>query len=290
MFKGVDVSHHNGIIDWRKVKQSGIDFAIIRAGYGWAEKQVDRQWVRNITEANRAGIDCGAYWFSYATNVDEARKEAKLFLKTIAPYKLTYPIAYDYEYDSVEYAEKRGIDITPRLACDMADAFMGECAKAKYYIVNYTNNDYLQRYFTDAKLKQYEVWLAKWTQYKPINVTGLWQNAVMPAGTVPGIKTEIDMDISYKDYPAIIRNAGLNRLTTVAEILQAETPVKPDTPPFKSGDIVKVKQPIIYGTSKRFLMFFREYEVISCKADRVVIGRGGRITAAIEAKHLEKIR
>lgn len=303
MFKGIDVSHNNGVIDWRKVKASGVDFAMIRAGYGWSASQVDKQWKNNITNALRYGIDCGSYWFSYATNISEAKAEAALFLKTIAPYKLTYPIAFDYEYDSVAYAKKLGIEITPKLACEIADAFMSACAASCYYIMNYTNNDYLQKYFTYPRLRNYEVWLAKWTTVKPVNVTGIWQNEVRGSvadvqarpqratvvGSVPGIKGAIDMDISYKDYPSIIRAAKLNRLSdkpvTVPAII-----AQPPKQTFKDKDIVKVKKPIIYGTAKRFTAWFRDYDVIGTpKGDRVVIGKKGHVTAAVAAENLIKI-
>lgn len=280
MFKGIDVSHHNGTIDWRKVKESGIDFAMIRAGYGFSASQVDKKFKYNITNALKYGIDCGSYWFSYATNPAEARAEASLFLQVIKPYPLEYPIAFDFEYDSVIYAEKKGVTITSSLASEIADAFMDECAKAKYYIVNYTNNDYLQRYFTSPKLKQYEVWLARWTSTKPLNATGLWQYTVATAGTVPGIKTEIDMNYSFKDYPSIIKAAGLNHLRPV------ELPVKL----MEKGDVVKVITPFIYGTQKKFTVLHREYDVIQRTNNRVVIGKNGKITAAIEVRYLEKVR
>lgn len=297
MFKGIDVSHHNGVIDWRKVKASGIEFAVIRAGFGWDPKQIDKKFIANITNALRFGVECGAYWFSYATTAAEARLEAKLFLKTIAPYRLSYPIAFDYEYDSVDYAKKRGVEITAKLACEIADAFMSICANAGYYIVNYTNNDFLARYFTYPNLKQYEVWLAKWIGTKeapinkPINVTGIWQNYVGKAGTVDGIKGEIDMDLSFKDYPVIIRAAGLNHLSDKPVVFAPVVIPPAAKPSFKEGDIVKVLKPIIYGTTKRFVMFCRDYDVIGTpKGDRVVIGKKGRITAAVAAENLEKLK
>ena len=68
---GIDVSKHNGTIDWNKVKASGIKFAMIRAGYG--SSHIDEQFKRNVTECNRLEIPCGCYWFSYALNTDQAR-------------------------------------------------------------------------------------------------------------------------------------------------------------------------------------------------------------------------
>ncbi len=297
MFKGIDVSHHNGVIGWRKVKESGIDFAIIRAGGG---NYVDRQFKANMTNALRYGIDCGSYWFSYAVDRAEAVAEAKMFLSVVKPYKMTYPLAFDYEYDSVNHALKdHGITITAMMACDIADGFMSEIAKAGYCVVNYTNNDYIKRYFNFPVMSKYEVWLARWTKTKPSNVTGLWQNEVRGSvadvqaypqratvvGGVPGIKGAIDMDISYKDYPSIIKSAKLNNLADKPTAV----PKKPETI-FLAGELVKVKKPIIYGTTKRFIILFRDYEVIQDqKNDRVVIGKKGRVTAAIAAENLERI-
>ncbi|MHB1153997.1 MAG: GH25 family lysozyme [Eubacteriales bacterium] len=297
MFTGIDVSHNNGVIDWRKVKESGIDFAMIRAGGG---NYVDRQFKANMANALRYGIDCGSYWFSYAVNRAEAVAEAKMFLSLVKPYKLTYPLAFDYEYASVDHALKdHGITITPEIACDIVAGFMNFIAAAGYYIVNYTNNDYLSRYFTHPCMSKYEVWLARWTKFKPPNVTGLWQNEVRGSvadvqaypqratvvGGVPGIKGAIDMDISYKDYPSIIRSAKLNNIADKP----VAVPKKPETV-FLEGELVRVKKPIIYGTTKRFVVLFRDYEVIGKqKNDRVVIGKKGRVTAAIAAENLEKL-
>jgi len=235
--KGIDISHNNGVIDFAKVKASGIDFAMIRAGYGGA---VDGQFHNNIKNAQAVGIDCGSYWFSYATNRAEAIAEARMFLATIRPYQFTYPLAFDYEYDSVDYAKKRGITITSGLACDIADGFMSTVATAGYYVVNYTNVDFITRYFTGPRMGKYEIWLARWTANKPANVTGLWQNEVRGSaadaaagcasvvGGLGGVTGAIDMDISYKDYPTIIRSLGLNHLATVpAPAIKPAPVIKP---------------------------------------------------------------
>ncbi len=96
--KGIDVSEHNGVIDWEKAKASGVGFAMIRAGYG---RTVEKQFKRNISECNRVGLPCGVYWFSYALNAVGAANEAKACLKAIAPYKVDLPVAFDLEHDSV---------------------------------------------------------------------------------------------------------------------------------------------------------------------------------------------
>lgn len=106
MFKGIDVSAYQSDIDYDKLK---VDFVIIRAGYG--QKTIDKKFKRNIEECNKRGIPCGVYWFSYALNANMARNEAKACLAAIAPYKIEYPVCFDFEYDSVTYAAKKGVKV-----------------------------------------------------------------------------------------------------------------------------------------------------------------------------------
>ena len=94
MLKGIDVSEHQGRINWEQVK-GDIDFAILRAGYG--RNNIDKQFIRNIEECNRLEIPVGIYWFSYAFSVEIARNEAKYVLEAIKPYKVDYPVSYDLE-------------------------------------------------------------------------------------------------------------------------------------------------------------------------------------------------
>lgn len=308
MFKGIDVSHNNGLIDWSGVKDAGIDFAMIRAGYGSAASQVDKQFHYNTKNALAVGIECGAYWFSYATNRAEAIAEARFFLVTVRPYRFTYPLAFDYEYDSVDYAKKRGIVITPGLACDIADGFMSTVAAAGYYIVNYTNVDFITRYFAAPCMGKYEVWLARWTANKPDCVTGIWQNEVRGSladrkkgcasaiGGLSGVTGAIDMDISYKDYPAIIREKRLNHLATVTAPAPVVKPVETAVT-MKKGDKTRVLNTVTTGGGKRgktytggtFRVYRDTYDVISVSGARVVIGVGAAVTAAVNAKDIQKV-
>lgn len=210
MNKGIDVSRHNGVIDWDKVKKAGIDFAMIRAGYG--ARTIDDKFERNIKECNRLGIPCGVYWFSYAYTPEMARKEAQAVLKAVKPYKLEYPIAYDFEYDSVSYASKQGVTITKQLATSLVEAFCEEIEKAKYYAVNYANLDYLSKYFDEKLLKKYSLWLAHWTDKEnPVQDCVMWQYS--SKGKVNGISGDVDMNNGYVDFPSVIRKAGLNGLS-----------------------------------------------------------------------------
>ena len=198
--KGIDVSEHNGVIDWEKVKASGIGFAMLRGGYG---QTVDKQFKRNASECNRLGIPCGMYWFSYALNAVGAIREAIRCLESIQPYRIDYPIAFDLEYDSVNYAQKQGVFIGMELASGMARAFCQTLQDAGYTVMNYANPDYLNRYFDEGVQTEFPVWLAQWpgdtpSLDNPPRPCAIWQYS--DKGSVPGIKGTVDLDVCYVDY------------------------------------------------------------------------------------------
>lgn len=199
--KGIDVSKWNGTIDWNKVKADGIDYVIIRGGFGNAT--VDPQFKSYIEGASNAGLKIGIYWFSYATSVDKAKEEAAKCLETIAPYKnkISYPVFYDFEYDSVDYANKQGITITKDLSSKMADAFLTTIENAGYITGIYTNKDFGDRYFYEDMLLANNLWVAQYastcTYPRPYM---MWQ--FTEKGTINGIGTSsnpayFDMNYTY---------------------------------------------------------------------------------------------
>lgn len=162
--KLLDVSHHNGNINWKKVKAAGYKYAIIRAGYG--DGNVDKQYYNNIKNAIAAGIPVGIYWFSYAWTTEMAKKEAAHVYKLIKDYSITLPVFFDWEYDSEEKAKAHGVRISKSLMTNMTKAFC-EYLKGKGYRVGYYyNRDYENRGVMDhptfAKLGYYK-WLARYT-------------------------------------------------------------------------------------------------------------------------------
>ena len=206
--KGIDVSKYQGDIDYNKIKNSDIKFVIIRAGYG--QNNIDGKFVRNITECNRLGIPCGVYWFSYALNPAQAEKEAQSCLSAIKPYKLQYPVCFDFEYDSVSYSVKHGVNVTKESASAIAIAFLSEIEKAGYWATNYTNLDFSKRYFSNYVMTRYDVWAARYSS-TPTDIAktaGLWQYS--SKGKVAGISGNVDMDIAHKDYPTLIANKNKN--------------------------------------------------------------------------------
>lgn len=220
MKKGIDVSEHQGNIDFAAVKAAGIEFAMIRAGYGWTYQ--DKTFEQNVNGFLNAGIPIGAYWFIYATNVNEAIQNADKCIKVLSKFKgkFTYPIGCDYEYDSDSYSEKQGVKQNKASRTAIIEAFCDRLEEAGYYVSAYLNPDYISK-TNYNELTQFDLWLAEWGAKKPRRDCGMWQYAddLHIAGNV------FDADIAYKDYEQIITGAGLNH-TTKAATAPAPKPVK----------------------------------------------------------------
>ena len=233
--KGIDVSQWQGDIDWEKAKAAGVDFAMLRAG--WGQGSVDTKFKRNISECNRLGIPCGIYWFSYAYTPEMAAKEALFALEAVRPYRLEYPIAFDYEGDSQSTAKKNGVAVTKELVSSLARAFCQTVEKAGYYAMVYTNPAYLAQYYDAEIPKLFDIWLAQWPtkpelSAKPAQAGGIWQYS--SSGSVNGISGRVDMDAAYLNYPDVIAAAGMNK-PGGSQTAPAPGPA-PETKPEKTED------------------------------------------------------
>ena len=198
--KGIDVSKHQGVINWEKVKASGqVDFAILRAGFGKESSQIDVQFERNYSECKRLGIPCGAYWYSYAKTAAEAEQEVAVCLSVLAGKQFEYPIAFDIE----EQASLQNADA-------LCQAFCSALESAGYYAAIYTFKSALESCIGDDIKSRYDVFLSHVDVSKSSYAGnyGLWQYSWK--GSVSGIVGEVDLDYAYQDYPAIIKAAGLN--------------------------------------------------------------------------------
>ena len=203
MIKGIDVSSWHGNIDFGKVKASGIDFVIIRAGYGREVSQIDKCFVQNYNAAKVAGLDVGAYWYSYADSAEDAVKEAKACMEAIKGKKFEYPIYFDLEEQS-QFAKGRNF-------CDsVIKAFCGELEKNGYLAGLYCSTYYLNNYISNAIAGKYALWVAQYNYrctYTP-NKYGICQYS--SEGRINGISGNVDMDYCYTDYPNIVKNGGYN--------------------------------------------------------------------------------
>lgn len=195
MIKGIDVSKHQGKIDWKKVKASGVQFVILRAGYG--QNNIDDRFKENIKNALAVGLKVGVYWFSYAYTTGMAKKEAEYCLKAVKGYDIALPIFFDWEYDSMEYAKKHGANCTKDLITSMSLAFCQAVKKAGYIAGYYENPDYLKNHIYQDKLKGFDFWLAHYTKTKSMTCD-IWQYS--DSGKVEGISGNVDMNYCYKDY------------------------------------------------------------------------------------------
>ena len=207
--KGLDVSKFQGEVDWERVKAAGYQFAMLRAGYGF--NTVDPQFRRNASECNRIGLPIGAYWFCYAVSPSSAVQEADGCLDTIADYKLEYPVCYDIEQASVDYASGEGVTITPELAKQLVKSFCDRIEAKGYFAMFYSNKNFLDQYLGDDIAKRYALWYARYADTFDGTDCAMWQYTSQ--GSVAGISGNVDLDISYIDFPSVIRGAGLNHLS-----------------------------------------------------------------------------
>lgn len=197
MKRGIDLSTHNQVTDWDKIKEN-VDFVILRAGYG--KNNIDEKLVPYAATCMEREIPLGLYWFSYAYTVEMAKKEAQYCIQQAKKYQVAYPIAFDFEYDSVRYAERKGVKVTRQLVMDMTLAFCREVKEAGYIPMVYTNKDYANQYFNLTQLKEegYAIWYAYYNKTCDRGDMALWQYT--SSGSIQGISGKVDMNISYVDY------------------------------------------------------------------------------------------
>lgn len=206
--KGIDVSYAQGDIDWKKVADSGVEFAIIRAGRGRAGSantmKEDDYFRQNIKGAQENGIDVGVYFYSYAESVSEAKEEARFLLDIIDGYKIEYPVILDME-------EEFQAGIGTKKLTKMIEAFFEVLMDAKYFPMFYSYKSWLEENLDMTILDKYAIWLAQVGD--SVTYEGgyyIWQYSFK--GKVSGIETDVDLDYSYRDFPSIFKKYGLNNL------------------------------------------------------------------------------
>ena len=194
--KGIDVSEHNGVIDWNQVKASGIDYAIIRCGYGDNySSQDDKRWKYNVSECVRLNIPFGVYIYSYAMSVADARSEAEHVLRLIRGYNLSYPVFLDMENEGGSYNQG---GLPAKTLGDIAETFCNTVSAAGYEVGIYANLNWFTRKLTDSRFSNWKKWVA---QYNSVcDYTGdyiMWQCTCL--GKVPGIATNVDLNFLFQD-------------------------------------------------------------------------------------------
>lgn len=197
---GVDVSAHQGIIDWSAVAADGIDFAMVRVGNrGYTEGALyaDERYAQNIDNATSAGLDVGAYFFSQAVSVEEAREEANFVLRLLAGRHLAFPVVYDHE--PVSDASGRANDLDRETLTASARAFCERLEQGGYSTMIYGNSGDMARY-NRADLGERPVWFAEYDTSEPHGQFDfvMWQYT--NAGTVNGIATAVDLNLLLTEF------------------------------------------------------------------------------------------
>ncbi|MDE7398902.1 MAG: 1,4-beta-N-acetylmuramidase [Oscillospiraceae bacterium] len=225
--KGIDVSGWQGKIDFAKVKASGVEFVIVKAGY--STSTVDT-FESNYAAAKAAGLHVGAYWYSYADSVEDALAEAKACVKAVKGKQFDFPIYFDLE-ENFQFQKGKAF-------CDsLVNTFCPELEKNGLFTGLYMSRWFLENYISESVRKRFAIWVAEYSSVNRYKGTyGIWQYGV---GRVSGIDGDCDMDIGYIDYPAIIKNAGLNGYD------KSESPESPESPTKKS--VEEIAREVIRG-------------------------------------------
>lgn len=197
---GIDISKHQGTIDWERVKNDGIDFAMIRLayrGYGTGKLNLDETFLENIRAASDAGMDLGVYVYSKAVNEQEAREEAQLVIDSLEGYDVAYPVVIDIEEDPS--SEDRIAGMTVKESTDAVVAFCETVKAAGYTPMIYANTKWFVSRLDMSRLTGYGKWLAQYYQ-KPFfpYAFDMWQYS--STGSVDGIEGNVDLNVCFTDF------------------------------------------------------------------------------------------
>ncbi|MCH5303812.1 MAG: glycoside hydrolase family 25 protein [Ruminococcus sp.] len=191
---GIDVSSFSGAIDWSKVKNDNIDFAIIRiGGRGYGESgslYEDKLALENIDSAQKNGIKTGGYFFSQATSKAEAKEEAEFVVNLLGERKLEFPIAYDVEH--IKNDSARVDDVAYSDSVKFAKVFLDEIKKSGYEPMVYVGEDSILK---AEDFKDYKIWYA---DYKKPYESGYEILQYSTNGKINGISRDVDLDIMYE--------------------------------------------------------------------------------------------
>ena len=206
MLKGIDISYHNGEIDFSKVK-SQVDFIIMRSGYGVATvKSKEVKFDIYYEEAKKYNIPIGTYWYSYANTPEEALVEAQTFLNKVKGKKFEYPVFYDVEEKSIL---NQGKEIVSKII----KTFLEEVEKNGYLVGLYSSASYLENLVDDEIKDKYIIWVAQWGKNidKP-RYNGKWDIwQYSSKGHIDGVQSQnVDLDFSNKNFEEIVKEQSKN--------------------------------------------------------------------------------
>lgn len=190
--KGIDLSTFQKNVDWQKVKKDGIEFAILRAGFGKAASQKDKLFEQHYRGAKAVGIPVGAYHYSYAMSVAEAKQEAEVFLSWLLGKELEYPVWFDIEDPTMQKLGKE-------LLTEITIAFCERVKAAGYRVGVYASKHWFSNLLDFERLKQYPIWLAQYNEAPTFSGNyDIWQYT--SSGKVDGIAGNVDLNWCYTDF------------------------------------------------------------------------------------------
>lgn len=219
MAKGIDLSYHNGSVDFAKVKAQGYDFVMLRIGYrGYGDGSLnkDKNFETYYRNAKANGLYVGAYFFSQAITILERKAEAEFCFKVLGNRTLDYPLAFDTELSGSVGNVGRADRLSKELRTQIVKEFCECVERNNFYRQIYCSESWLKNNLDYKQLLKYDKWIAKWSIFKPTTsygTYGIWQNS--NNGRVNGVTSaRTDTNISYYDYPNIMKSKGLNNYGT----------------------------------------------------------------------------
>ena len=241
-YKVIDISKHQGSINFDEVKKENLYGIILRCGYtGYGSsksKQKDEKFEEYYKECERLKIPVGVYWYSCASSVNEAKEEANLTLEYIKDKKIELPVFFDTE------DEHHQRELSKSVLSNIVKTFCEEIENAGYYCGIYASTSWFNSELDMNYLNVYDVWVADYRGYNGYNGNcGMWQYS--SKGKINGINKNVDLNHCYKDYINIIKNNNLNNLNGKIEVPETVKPV-PQTYVVKSGDC-------LWNIAKKFL-------------------------------------
>lgn len=274
--KGIDVSHWQGNIDWSKVKAAGISFAIIKAGGSDDGFYTDSKWEANYKGAKANGIAVGAYYFvgPKCVNAAAGKADAERFIQLLKGKQLEYPVFMDNEAQPA--SEKAGITEATIAFCETMEA-------AGYYVGIYGSAySGFQDRMDDSKLIAYTHWVAQYASKCTYSSKyGIWQYS--SKGRVNGISGNVDMDLSYVDYPSAIKGGGFNGYGKTAS---SSKPAASTTPARKSTD--EIAREVIAGNwgngddrKNRLTAAGYDYSAVQAKVNELLGAKKSSAPAAV---------
>ncbi len=201
-YVGVDISKHNGQVNFNSIKSAGVDYVMLRLGargYSTGQISLDDNFVENMEAAVEAGLDIGVYFYSQAVSLEEVMQEVNFVIQNLEPYRahITYPVAFDMENVPNDKARIDGLSRDDKTA--IANAFLGGIQAAGYAPMIYGNKEWLIKNVDLAKLQDYDVWLSQEQDIPDYPYQfAMWQYTT--TGVLNGVSGDASLNLCFVSY------------------------------------------------------------------------------------------